>query len=174
MFLARAPRRAGRELQSPRQRVVLLQVCKLRCDSRYARGSERPQLAGLATRTTPQPPVRALDIPLCSHPRMGQLGQNAQPLHPSLCAHHQLRPDLALGPVVTCGCLPGVKADYERFKQTGDYDPKNPNGVGMAWTHNFLNQKVGTLAPVGVAARGFWTARDEDGCTRPAISHIRR
>ncbi|KAG2447737.1 hypothetical protein HYH02_007197 [Chlamydomonas schloesseri] len=39
------------------------------------------------------------------------------------------------------GAVAGVKADYERFKQTGDYDPKNPNGVGMAWTHNFLNQK---------------------------------
>ncbi|KAG2430230.1 hypothetical protein HXX76_010328 [Chlamydomonas incerta] len=39
------------------------------------------------------------------------------------------------------GVVAGVKADYERLKQTGDYDPKNPNGTGMAWTHNFLNQK---------------------------------
>mgnify|MGYP001806748686 CR=1 FL=1 len=44
-------------------------------------------------------------------------------------------------PFALC-CPAGVKADYERLKQTGDYDPKNPNGVGMAWTHNFLNQKV--------------------------------
>ncbi|KAG2492382.1 hypothetical protein HYH03_009330 [Edaphochlamys debaryana] len=37
------------------------------------------------------------------------------------------------------GAVAGVKADLERAKQ--GYDPANPNGTGMAWTHNFLNQK---------------------------------
>ncbi|PNH10227.1 putative zinc finger CCHC domain-containing protein [Tetrabaena socialis] len=37
------------------------------------------------------------------------------------------------------GVIAGVKADMERAKE--GYDPKNPNGTGAAWTHNFLNQK---------------------------------
>ncbi|KXZ44886.1 hypothetical protein GPECTOR_61g839 [Gonium pectorale] len=54
------------------------------------------------------------------------------------------------------GAVAGVKADMERAKE--GFDPKNPNGVGMAWTHNFLNQKVCALVPPvlseGVAERG--------------------
>ncbi|GFR51029.1 hypothetical protein Agub_g13356 [Astrephomene gubernaculifera] len=37
------------------------------------------------------------------------------------------------------GAVAGVKADLERAKEGGD--PRNPNGVGAAWSHHFLNQK---------------------------------
>ncbi|GLC47322.1 hypothetical protein PLESTB_001219500 [Pleodorina starrii] len=37
------------------------------------------------------------------------------------------------------GAVAGVKADMDRAKE--GFDARNPNGVGMAWTHNFLNQK---------------------------------
>jgi len=37
------------------------------------------------------------------------------------------------------GVLAGIKADAQRAKETGD--TYNPNGVGAAWSHNFLNQK---------------------------------
>lgn len=36
-------------------------------------------------------------------------------------------------------CRAGIKADAQRAKETGD--TYNPNGVGAAWSHNFLNQK---------------------------------
>jgi lipopolysaccharide biosynthesis glycosyltransferase len=34
---------------------------------------------------------------------------------------------------------PGIKADAQRAKDTGE--TYNPNGAGAAWSHNFLNQK---------------------------------
>ncbi|GLI61520.1 hypothetical protein VaNZ11_003900 [Volvox africanus] len=37
------------------------------------------------------------------------------------------------------GAVAGVKADLERAKE--GFDPRNPQGMGMAWTHHFLNQK---------------------------------
>ncbi|GIL54465.1 hypothetical protein Vafri_9992 [Volvox africanus] len=37
------------------------------------------------------------------------------------------------------GAVAGVKADLERAKE--GFDPRNPQGLGTAWTHHFLNQK---------------------------------
>jgi len=37
------------------------------------------------------------------------------------------------------GVLAGIKADAARAKETGE--TYNPNGTGVAWSHNFLNQK---------------------------------
>jgi len=37
-----------------------------------------------------------------------------------------------------CRC-PGIRNDTKRAKETGD--TYNPNGTGVAWSHNFLNQK---------------------------------